>query len=287
MQISVSTYSFRRYLKSGEMQQIDCLKRAAEMGFDGIEISNFTPPEGMDIPKYASQLREEAEKYGLKIPLFLCNANFLKEGEELKEEKKRLKGLIDAAKILGVPCMRHDVSVGDGKTNFHVVLPKLAAICREITEYAGERGIKTCVENHGYFCQGRERLEALYAAVNHENFGLLLDMGNFLFSDDVPAVSLGALLEQAFHVHAKDFHVLPGSGANPGRGYTWKSRSGQYLRGAIIGHGDVDVMRCVSALHKNKYDGFVGIEFEGIEEPFEGIAIGLENLRRYIAGLTA
>jgi len=285
MKISVSTYSFRRYLKSGKMQQWDCVARAAAMGFDGIEISNFSPPDEMDIRAYAAQLREEAEKYDLEIPIFLCNADFLKSGVELEKEITRLKELVDAAAILGVPCMRHDVSVGDGKTNFYVALPQLANACQEITAYAAERGIKTCVENHGYFCQGRERLEALYAAVNHENFGLLVDMGNFLFADDVPAVSVGALAEHAFHAHAKDFHIKPASGANPGRGFGWQSKSGQYLRGAIIGHGDVDVMHCIRALQKNKYDGWLGVEFEGIEEPFEGISIGLENLRRYIGEL--
>jgi len=33
----------------------------------------------------------------------------------------------------------------------------------------------------------------------------------------------------------------------------------------------------------NGYDGYVSIEFEGMEDPYDAIPIGMENLRRYIA----
>ena len=69
---------------------------------------------------------------------------------------------------------------------------------------------------------------------------------------------------------------------NPGQGF-FRSRSGCYLRGAIIGHGDVPVKHCLMALKRAGYDGYVAIEFEGMEDAYKGLAIGLENLRRYIS----
>jgi sugar phosphate isomerase/epimerase len=124
-------------------------------------------------------------------------------------------------------------------------------------------------------------MEKLYQAVNHENFGLLTDMGNFLCADEAPDKAFGRLAPYAFYAHAKDFHVKSAMLPDPGEGF-FRSRSGNYLRGAIIGHGNVPVLHCIRALKNAKYDGYVAIEFEGMEEPVQAITIGLNNLRRYI-----
>ena len=84
----------------------------------------------------------------------------------------------------------------------------------------------------------------------------------------------------AFHAHAKDFHIRHRELPDPGKGF-FQSRAGTYLRGAIIGHGDVPVKACLAALKKTGYDKTISVEFEGMEDPLTGIAIGAENLRRY------
>jgi sugar phosphate isomerase/epimerase len=136
------------------------------------------------------------------------------------------------------------------------------------------------VENHGFFVQDSDRCAALMEAVNHPNFGALVDIGNFLCADDDPVRAVTRMAPYAFHVHAKDFHRKPGS-EDPGRGWG-RSRGGNLYRGAIIGHGNVDVPGCLAALKSAGYDGFVSIEFEGMEDNCLGLEIGLENLRRYV-----
>jgi sugar phosphate isomerase/epimerase len=128
-------------------------------------------------------------------------------------------------------------------------------------------------------------MERLVAAVNHPNFGLLVDMGNFLHADEDPARAVGRVAPFAKHVHAKDFHVKKGNGPDPGRGWD-RSRAGNFLRGAIIGHGEVPVAQCLGILARAGYKGNVSVEFEGIEEPGLAISIGLENLRRFVAEAT-
>jgi sugar phosphate isomerase/epimerase len=182
--------------------------------------------------------------------------------------------------------MRHDAAWGfpsdyKGVQSFDAVLPRLAKGCRAVTEYAADLGIKTMVENHGFFAQDSERMEKLVTAVDHPNFGLLVDMGNFLCVDEEPEKAVGRLMPYAFHVHAKDFHVKSGNQPNPGRGW-FSSRGGNYLRGAVIGHGDVPIVQCLKIMKGKNYDGILSIEFEGMEEPLEGIAIGLENLRSFV-----
>ena len=83
------------------------------------------------------------------------------------------------------------------------------------------------------------------------------------------------------HVHAKDFHIKSGMGFNPGDGF-FKSRGGNYLRGSIIGHGDIPVYQCLALLKDKGYNGPVSVEFEGIENCLKGIEIGHKNLTKMI-----
>ena len=191
------------------------------------------------------------------------------------------------AVILGARSLRHDATAGyePGSRSCHGfddALTVIAPACREITEYAAEKGVRTMVENHGFFCQDSERVERLVNTVAHENFGLLTDMGNFLCADENPAAAFGRVAPYAFYVHAKDFYVKSGNGFDPGEGF-FRSRSGNYLRGAIVGQGDVPLRHCLSALKAVGYTGAVAIEFEGMEDCLTGLRIGLANLRRALA----
>ena len=46
MKLSVSSYSFQQYIRSGRMTQLDTVKKAAELGFEGIEFTDLKPFEG-------------------------------------------------------------------------------------------------------------------------------------------------------------------------------------------------------------------------------------------------
>ncbi|NLD88350.1 MAG: hypothetical protein GX633_08870 [Clostridiales bacterium] len=45
------------------------------------------------------------------------------------------------------------------------------------------------------------------------------------------------------------------------------------------------VQQCLGIIARSGYDGYVSIEFEGMEEVMTGIEIGVENLKRFIAEL--
>ncbi|HHV50920.1 MAG TPA: sugar phosphate isomerase/epimerase family protein [Candidatus Avimonas sp.] len=287
MKVAVSTYSFWRLINSGQMTQMDCVAKAHEMGFDGIEFVDIIPHDESTIKQYAEKLGSEAARLGLEVTNFTFGADFLNgSGGDVRAEVERVKRNIDIAEILGAKGVRHDATTGfkpgeQGYRGFDNVLPLLADACREITEYAAAKGIRTMVENHGYFCQDSHRVEKLINTVAHPNFGWLVDMGNFLCADENPVTAVGRAAPYAFYAHAKDFYVKSGMMPNPGEGY-FPSRGRNYLKGTIIGHGDVPVKQCIAALKFAGYDGAIAIEFEGMEDVLTGIRIGLENLRRYI-----
>lgn len=285
MKIAVSSYSFNKLIKKGEITEFDTIRLAKEIGYDGIEFVEFYRPEEKDLFDYAKELRAEADRQGLPIANYCIAASFAREEEDFQKEIERVKKHVDVAEIFGTYNMRHDAIGGEqGKGHFRTFsdcLETIAKGCRIITEYAEKKGIRTMVENHGFICQDPDRMEALYKAVNHPNFGILADMGNFLCADCESAYSIGKLCEMVFFAHAKDFIVKDGNGPDPGKGF-FRSRSGNYLRGTIIGHGNVPVKQCIDILKKAEYDGWLTVEFEGMEDNMEALKINLENLKNYI-----
>ena len=282
MKTAVSSYSF--YRVSG-MPQFDCIKKAKELGFDGIEFSGLSPREGESVTDYAKALVAEAKAVGIPIVNYCTGADFLK-ADSIEEEAERLFAEVDLAAILGVKTMRHDATFGfkdgtRGTRGFDTEVAKIADGCRKVTRYAASKGIKTMIENHGQLVQESTRVEKLIHTVADDNFGQLVDIGNFMCADEAPELAVGRNAPYAFHVHVKDFLYKSGNGPDPGEGW-FKTRAQNYLRGAIVGHGVVPVVQCLKILKANGYDGYVSIEFEGMEEPINAIRIGLDNLKRYI-----
>jgi sugar phosphate isomerase/epimerase len=270
--ISVSSYSFSQLKRKPK----ELIALAKELGFAAIEFTEVAK-------ETALVLRAESEAQGFPIICYTVGGDFLR-ADSLEGEIERLRGQVDIAAALGVKQMRHDATGGYGKPraayqSYDQALPFLARGCRAVAEYAAGMGIATMVENHGFFCQDSERVAALVGAVGRPNFGALVDIGNFLCADEDPAKATGNLAVMAKHVHAKDFHVKPGACDNPGEGW-FRSRGGNYLRGAIIGHGEVPLRQCLGNLRRAGYNGYVSIEFEGMEDCLKGLRIGRENLER-------
>jgi sugar phosphate isomerase/epimerase len=108
-------------------------------------------------------------------------------------------------------------------------------------------------------------------------------MGNFLCVDEDPAKAVGKLLPYILHAHTKDFFVRDGLLPNPGAGW-FTSRGGNYLRGTIVGQGNVPISKCVGMIKNSGYTGNFSIEFEGIEDNIFALTTGLANLNSYFPG---
>ena len=286
MKIGVSSYSFKKMINSGETTQLGSIKYAKELGYEEMEFVDMIPHDGSSEEEYAKKIASECKERGVEIGSYTISSDLITGiGVSPEEEVNRVKRKLDVAAILGAKLLRHDATKGirdDGRfKSFDSVLPLLAEKCREITQYAKMLGIKTMVENHGYFVQDSERVEKLISAVDDENFGVLIDMGNFLCADEDPRTAVGRLAPYAFRVHTKDFHVKSGSEPNPGKGW-FRTRGGDYLRGSIIGHGNVPVAQCLGILKRTGYDGTVAVEFEGMEHPLLALEVAIENLKRYM-----
>ncbi len=285
MRLAVSSYSYARLMESTGASYFDICDHAKKTGFDAIEFLPLDVKYGGGLSTaeaLADSLREHCRALGLDICAYTVSADFLSgSGGDPRREAERLKGCVDMAERLGAELMRHDVAwrlAGEAKS-YRDVIRAAAPYILEVTEYAASKGIRTCTENHGFLMQDAGRVEELILAVGHPNFGWLVDMGNFACADQDSAYAVGIAAPYAFHVHAKDFLIKPGMHMDPGAGW-FRSRGGNYLRGTVAGHGMIPVAQCVSILKKVGYDGYLSLEFEGMEENLPAVDAGYAYLKR-------
>ncbi len=277
MTIGVSTYSFLKYKNETGCDLFALCDKAKELGFDHIDFAD----QPTDV-KTAEELRAYCEKIELPIGAYSVGGNLL--ADDIDAELARLKSAVDVAAALGVTVMRHDVTYSLPSKHLYSyrdAIVEMAPRIREIAEYAKAKGVRTCSENHGYIFQAPDRVEELILAVGHENYGWLCDVGNFLCADADPVHAVAIAAPYTFHVHVKDFIVKSGLTAKP-NGFI-VTNGGNYIRGTVIGHGDIPIGNCINAFKKAGYDGKITIEFEGLEDNITALEYGLAFLRRTVA----
>lgn len=284
MNIGVSSYSFSAYMGQQKKGIFEVIDKAAEMGFDSIEFTDVYAPEGKDAIEQAKEIRAYCTEKNLPVTVYAISADLLRDPDGFCDIliNRELK----IAEALGAKMLRHDVTRGYPKEKTFArgfeqnCMPVVVPAIRKVTKAAKEIGIRTMSENHGFFYQDIDSIERLINAVNDENYGLLFDMGNFFCGDDDPAAAAGRLAPYTFHIHAKDFFRKNRDNINPGEGY-FRARNGNYLRGTIVGHGDVPISTCLWLMKENGYNGTCSIEFEGCEDCLYALRVGLSNMRRF------
>ncbi|MDQ0723223.1 inosose dehydratase [Paenibacillus sp. W4I10] len=283
MKVGLSTYSLQQALDRKELTVPDAIRWIADQGGEHVEIV----PMGfslIDNPELIDEIKAVAKEVGIDISNYAIGANFVvqEDAEALEQEIQNVMRHVDVAAALGVKLMRHDVAFRPAPegtvAQFEIDLPVLVKACQRIADYAAGFGITTSVENHGYYVQSSERIQRLLHETARSNFKTTLDVGNFLCVDEDPVSAVKNNIPYASIVHAKDFYWRP-SYRNPGEGW-FQTSHGNYLRGAIVGQGDIDMPEVFSVLKQTGYDGYISVEFEGMEDCKTASRIAMDNVRR-------
>lgn len=286
MKAGLSTYSLLQAIRAGEMTVLDVIDWIADNGGEHMEIVpyGFTL---VDNPELADAVRDKAKERGIDLSNYSMPANFVQETEEAFEaEVERVKLHVDLLHRMGIKHMRHDVTaftlpkeqmtIEWFEENLHLMVEG----SRRIADYAAQFGITTTLENHGFSAQASDRVQRILLSVNRPNFKTTLDVGNFLCVDENPLVGVKKNLPYASLVHVKDFYVRPFY-EHPGEGDWFLTVNDNYLRGAILGQGDLPMREIIKLIKQSGYDGYITLEFEGMEDCRVGSSIGLKNLKRF------
>lgn len=286
MKIGLSTYSLLDAINAGEMDVLDVVQWIADNGGEHMEIVpyGFTLVDNLEL---ADAVCAKAKEVGIELSNYSLPGNFVHDTEEeFEAEVERLKEHVDLINRMGIKHMRHDVIAftlpPEKRTiaHFEKSLPKIVEGSQRIADYAAQFGITTTIENHGAAVQHSDRVQRVIEAVDRPNFKTTLDIGNFLCVDEDPIVGVKKNLSYASLVHFKDFYVRPYD-QDPGAGKWFRTTNDNYLRGAIVGQGDINIRAIVKLIKDSGYDGNITLEFEGMEECRAASKTGLDNIRRF------
>ena len=278
MRHGVSSYSFASFLYSKKMNLYDIVQKAAELGFEGLELANIYD-DWMGIEVDLEKLKKTAEEAHIELCSWAASADYA--CRDTSTEIARVKKEVDDAAYLGCKIFRSDICQ-EGVPDRYA--PRIIEAIREIAEHCRTKGMVLVTENHGRcFCRP-ERLEELCRRVDHPNFGLLCDFANYAIADVDAIQAIGQIRTLVRHVHMKDCHLLNGDRIFPGDGWH-NTIGGNYWRCAITGQGNIPYFQCIKSLKEAGYDGWLIQEFEGIEDCIYAVEQGLCYAKRLLSAL--
>ena len=131
----------------------------------------------------------------------------------------------------------------------------------EVVGQAEKLGVTLALENHGGLpCTGEEQV-ALIETINSPCLKATVDIGNYMQGGQEGHEGTAVAASVAGYVHVKDFRKT----ADEAMPWGWN------IQPATIGEGDVDIPACFAALRAAGYDGFVALEYEGVEDEATGV----------------
>jgi sugar phosphate isomerase/epimerase len=269
--IGVSTYSFWRFNGQKEDYPIEmCIDKAAELGFDGIEL--LLMQMASEENSYLQSLKRRAFHAGLDLMGFSTHQGFVfpdkaKRDEEIATTIRQ----IELAYQLGIPTMR--LNTGRWRTieSFDKFMankgiePALEGYTEDqafewvidaIEKFlptAEKCGVVLGLENHWGLGRTADGVLRIVDTVNSPWLQVTADTGNFLENQ---YEQLEKLAPKTFLVQAKTYF-------GGGKWYTL----------------DIDYNRVAEIFRKAGYKGYVSLEFEGNEDYTTAIPKSLEILR--------
>ncbi|MFC7339984.1 sugar phosphate isomerase/epimerase family protein [Saccharopolyspora griseoalba] len=285
---------------------------AADAGYEALEVACWPSTGGRDFEaahlpvasfgqREADRTRELFDEHGLGLSALAYYENNLHPDPERREEiRTHLKRSIDAAQLLGVPCVGTFIgrdptrSVADNLAEGERVLP-------ELVDYAGERGIKLIIENcvmegwhpdgyPGNLAYSPELWEWMFSL----GFYLNWDPSHLTWIGIDPVETIAPYADRIVHAQAKDVELDPrernrygffgkvGKGDDPWDMGWWRYR--------VPGRGQVNWPKVVDRLYEHGFTGTLSVEHEdpiwgGDDERItQGLKIAHGTLRPLIVG---
>jgi sugar phosphate isomerase/epimerase len=295
MRFGISIYGVSRKIRTGEMSPVRAFERICEMGAEVVELVPF----GFNLvetPELKAEMRAASARCGVPIGNYSLNANFLMlTPEKYREEMARVKKHIEMTSDMEIPTIRVDSAAFSRPMSentiekFEEELPLIVSTYEELCDYAKPLGLTVLLENHGFHANGSERVRQIMTSVKRDNFAHQLDVGNYTCVDDIPEIAVKKMIPFAKTIHMKDFYLRPDH-RDPGGAEdfncedSWfRSVNGTFLRGSILAQGDLDIWTILAIIRDSGYNGYVSVEFEGMEDGKIGSETGMDAARYILA----
>ena len=245
-------YSYSKLLKTGKMTMEDVIRKAVELGIDGVDMTAYWF-KSTD-PVYLVSLRHLAFKNGVCFSGAATGASTVQaEPSKRAQVLEEIKKWIDVTESLGASHLR--VFAGKLPTGATVqdgikwTVETLKVAC----DYAGEKGVTLGMEDHEGITQSSDACLEIVHRVDSPFFGINLDITNFIATAQADAYAqIEATVPFATHTHIRDY----------------------FANGEAV-----DLDRVWQIFAKSNYKGFMSAEYEGEEDPSTGVPKLVEKIK--------
>ncbi|MBN1349336.1 sugar phosphate isomerase/epimerase [candidate division KSB1 bacterium] len=252
--ISCAAYSYRKYLKTGEMTLDDFIDECIGMGLDAVELTSYYFPEKIT-PQYLNHLKHKTFINGLDISGTAIQNNFcVPPGEARDRDILHVKKWIDYAADFSAPCIRIFAGNVPDSISEEQAIDWCADCIKICLDHAEIRGVFLALENHGGITARAATMVKICDKVgNHPWFGINLDTGNFRTD---PYGDMALVAPRVITVQVKDWVTAPDGNTQ-----------------------EADFKKVLDVLRAAKYRGYLAFEYEGTEDPLTGVPKWIKRLR--------
>lgn len=258
--LSLAAYSLRKYLAlkpdvPGHLDFPGFLDYCAKLNLDAAELTAYYFPQTIT-SDYLNGLKRHAHLAGLDISGGAIGNNFtIDPGPDFEKQMATTKKWIDTYAELGAPVIRVFAGNPPKGVSEDDAIKRCIPALEEACEYAGKKGVLLAMENHD-FTTKVDRLLQIVAAVKSPWFGVNFDSGNF--SSTTPYEDMVKIAPYAINAQIKVELKISGK-AQP-----------------------TDIPRVVNILKDANYSGYIVLEYEAAEEPYDAIPRHLDALRKVV-----
>ena len=262
LKLSLAAYSFHKFFKPAagppKLTLPEFIDYCAKLDLDGTELTGYYFPTEIT-PDYLRRIKAQTFRLGLDISGTAIGNDFcVADGPAREKQLNSARQWIDHAAEMGAPVIRifaGNVPKGDTE---EAARDRAVAGINEILEHAAQRGVFLALENHGGITSTSDQLLAIVKAVRPSDwFGVNFDSGNFRTA--APYADLARIAPYAFNVQIK-VSLFPGGKQEP-----------------------ADWTRIVRMLREAHYRGYIVLEYEEPEDPFETIPPLIKRLREIVS----
>ncbi len=250
LKMGLNAFSFNVPLVEKKMNLDDLLDVAAEIGFEGVDITAYYFPGYPNVPPddYLHHIKRKAFRLGLEISGTGVRNDFTDPDKNKRNEHITLvKNWIDAAAKIGAPVIRIFAGTQNpkGYTREQITEWMLNDI-RDCLTYGKKKGVIVGLQNHNDFIQTADQAISIIEKINSEWFGLILDTGSYRVNDPYEEIAKTARYA-----------------------VNWQIKENVFINGA---EKEADINKLIEIVKASGYRGYIPIETLGPGDPKPKVA---------------
>ncbi len=253
LKISLAQWSLHRAFNKKKLDPVNFASIAKNTyNINAVEYVNGFYSDHSGEEKFWMEMRNRASGAGVESLLMMVDD----EGDlgTADDETRRTSvenhfKWVNAANILGCHTVRVNAF---GETDRSVYRAAIVDGMGQLAEYAAQSNLNIVIENHGLFSSDASLIAGIVKEVNMPNFGTFPDFGNWCLSAKWGTTQGDCDREYDRYQGVQE--LLPYAKAVSAKSYNFNDK-GEDTK--------IDYYRMLKIVKESKYDGYIGIEYEG------------------------